>query len=115
MEAIIKEIGSWLLWGASITTACVAIYNSICKPVKELQKDIKELKEDVSLSKDDICDILRDTLTQGHDKWVEKGYCPRHEKERLIEVHTRYTLTGRNHLADTFVKDLTELQEHPPE
>ncbi len=64
---------------------------------------------------EDIADILCDRLNQAYDYWMKKGWCPKADKQRLFDMHERYSALGRNHLAKHYRDDLTELPEHPPD
>lgn len=108
MWEVLKTIGSWVIWLVSLAGAVGAIYKWVASPLKDIRTSI-------AVVADDVGDIFCDRLNQAHDYWVGKGYCPKADKTRLVEMHQRYTAMGRNHLTANYENDLIRLPEHPPD
>ena len=136
MDPLVKQIGDWIVWAVGVGTAVVVIFKLIVYPItkplddlkaqmeenkkdlKAMNGDIKSLKETtekkLSILESDTGDVLCDRLSQSHEMWVRRKYCPHSEKERLMKMYRRYHDMGRNHLSDSYEQDIIGLPEDPP-
>ncbi len=106
MSEAIKTVGGWLIWGASLLAACGALWKWLAKPIREIN-----IKMSTCLTNTDA--LMGDRLAQAHDYWVKKGYCPKADKRRIVDMHRRYAARGLNHLAEHYEQDILGLPEHP--
>lgn len=136
MDPLVKQIGDWVVWAVGVGTALVVIFRLIVRPItqplndlktqmeehkkdlKAINSDVKSLKETtekkLSILENDTGDLLCDRLSQSHEMWVKRKYCPHSEKERLTKMYRRYHAMGRNHLSSSYEQDIIGLPEDPP-
>lgn len=136
MNPLVKQIGDWVVWAVGVGGALVVIFKLILKPVTqpldELKTQISKLQthltevdaklealqkgttEKLSVLEQDTGDLLCDRLSQSHEQWMRRGYCPHSEKERLVKMYRRYHDMGRNHLSASYEQDIIGLPENPP-
>lgn len=62
---------------------------------------------------DDMGDMQYERLAQAHDFYTGQGWCPSTTKQQLCQMHKSYKAKGRNHLSETYEKEILELKEHP--
>ena len=98
MPELVKQLGDWAVWVAGVIGALTALWRWVAKPIRDIR--------------DDTGDLMCDRLSQAHDYWIRKGYCPPADLARLVAMHQRYKAMGRNHLMESYEQDLLEL---PPE
>ena len=89
-----------------IGTSLVAIYNWVAKPLKKMAERDRAQDSDISM-------LLWDRLSQAHAYYMTRGWASAQEKERLIAMHKAYQDRGRNHLTETYEKDILALPEKP--
>ena len=99
METV-KAYGDWIIWGVSLFVALGVIWKWIAKPIRDTQSTTDML--------------MGDRLSQAHDYWMHKRYCPPQDRRRLIDMHKVYAGRGLNHLTDSYERDLLELPDEPP-
>ena len=104
----IQGIGNQIIWLAAVIAAGGTIGALVRKP-------LKTILEKLAIIQDDTCNLICDRLNQAYDHWMKKEYCPKADKARLIEMHRSYTAQGRNHLIKSYVDDLIDLPEYPPD
>lgn len=92
----------------AIGTSLIAIYNWVAKPVKKLLERDKQQNDDLAV-------LTWAFLQQSHDRYMQQGWCSTAEKEQVIAMHKSYVAKGRNHLSETYEKDILGLPERPPE
>lgn len=63
---------------------------------------------------EDVGDLQCDRLTQAHDFYVAKGYCPSTTKQVLVDMHQSYRAKGRNHLCNHYEEDILALPGQDP-
>lgn len=136
MDPLVKQIGDWVVWAVGVGTALVVIFKLIVSPItkplddlktqmEEHKKDLKIIHSDINLLKettekklsvleDDTGDLLCDRLSQSHEEWMRRKYCPHSEKERLMKMYRRYHDMGRNHLSGSYEQDIIGLPEDLP-
>ncbi|MDD3336957.1 MAG: hypothetical protein PHI98_15860 [Eubacteriales bacterium] len=107
MQDMVKMLGDGAVWLAAVGAALSAIWAWVGKPLRKLTGRIEDIREDTGA-------LMGDRLSQAHDYWMRKGYCPAADKARLVDMHQRYSDMGRNHLARNYEQDLLELPEEAP-
>lgn len=110
-----------------IAAFIVAIYGLITKPLKKqaemdrtqndkldnLSNEIKEIKQRIH---DNQQEYVHDRLQTLRERYVyELGWASADEKRRIIEWYEVYKEHGYNHLSNTYVEDIRNLPERPPE
>ena len=90
----------------ALITALIAINNWVAKPVKRLIEKDKTQEESIASMEWYI-------QQQSHDNYIKKGWCTPAEKESLLKMHKMYRAKGRNHLTESYEKDILALPEHP--
>jgi len=76
------------------------------KAQKEFQEQALAMLASIS---EDVGDLQCDRLTQAHDYYVSRGYCPGDTKAALCKMHRSYRSKGRNHLAESYEEDILDL------
>ena len=107
MPMTLKAVGDWVIWLASFGGAVLIVWRWVAMPLKKIIQKIEMLEEDMA-------DVQGDRLNTAHTYHTGKGFCPKGEKVRLVEMYERYTAKGRNHLMKDYVKTLIALPDHPP-
>lgn len=98
----------------------------VYKPVKDAHMRRKAEREEESkfrkavMSKldaltDDIADLQYERLSQAHDFYVDRGWCPSSKKQQLCNMYQSYTGKGRNHLSAHYEKEILGLRDYPEE
>lgn len=122
----------WLLkaleWAAEYAGHIMAILGCLTailyKPIKKVVQRRKEEKEEERrfrekvLKKldditDDVADLQYERLSQAHDFYVERGWCPTSKKQQLCNMYQSYTGKGRNHLSAHYEKEILDLKDKP--
>ena len=64
---------------------------------------------------DDVADLQYERLSQAHDFYVGRGWCPTSKKNQLCQMYKYYTAKGRNHLSKYYEQEILALAEEPQE
>ena len=64
---------------------------------------------------DDVADLQYERLSQAHDFYVRRGWCPTSKKNQLCQMYKSYTAKGRNHLSKYYEQEILALAEEPQE
>lgn len=64
---------------------------------------------------DDVADLQYERLSQAHDFYVGRGWCPTSKKNQLCQMYKSYTAKGRNHLSKYYEQEILALAEEPQE
>ena len=81
----------------------------ILKPIRAILKETKAQTDKLESLDRDMGDMLCSLLTREHDFFVDRGFCPSADKQRISAIYARYKLRGRNHLADHYMDDVLNL------
>lgn len=108
MKEILKILSDNLALIVGIGTSLIALYGWVAKPIRNLIAKDKAQEESIASMEWYI-------LQQSHDNYIKKGWCTPAEKESLILMHRQYRAKGRNHLSESYERDILALPEHPPE
>jgi hypothetical protein len=121
-------MGKFLAWAAEYAGYIMAISGCaaalLWKPIKNWNSRRKSDKEDERkfrkdvLKKldeitDDVADLQYERLSQAHDFYVERGWCPTSKKQQLCNMYRSYTAKGRNHLSAHYENEILELRDKP--
>ena len=82
---------------------------------KELKETLAELNAKLCALSDDIGDLQYERLSQAHDFYVGRGWCPTSKKNQLCQMYKSYTAKGRNHLSKYYEQEILALAEEPQE
>ena len=105
--------------------AVVGCVSAICyKPIKntcirraaekeEERKFRKAVMNKLDALTDDIADLQYERLSQAHDFYVDRGWCPTSKKQQLCNMYQSYTAKGRNHLSAHYEREILELDDKP--
>lgn len=63
----------------------------------------------------DVADLQYERLSQAHDFYTGRGWCPTSKKVQLCDMYRSYTSKGRNHLSKHYEKEILDLPEKPEE
>lgn len=108
----------------TVATAISAVLGLIVlvfsKPLKKRRKKDeaealfrKEVLEKLGAINDDIGDLQYERLSQSHDFYVGRGWCPTSKKQQLCLMYKSYTDKGRNHLSKRYEEELLALPDSP--
>lgn len=85
--------------------------------VKGLRQEVERLGRESAKRfdrvDDDIGDLQYERLSQAHDFYTDRGWCPSSKKQQLCHMHESYTAKKRNHLSARFQEDLLDLPDKP--
>ena len=120
----------FLKWAAEYAGYIMAIAGCaaalLWKPIKSIhakhkaekeeeRKFRREVLEKLNAITDDVADLQYERLSQAHDFYVERGWCPTSKKQQLCNMYQSYTSKGRNHLSAHYEKEILELKDYPDE
>lgn len=78
------------------------------------QEDFRKVVlEKLDAITDDIADLQYERLSQAHDFYTTRGWCPTSKKEQLCEMHKSYRAKGRNHLSKHYEEEIMNLADKP--
>ena len=117
----------WLINAGAIAGALATIIGlaiSINKLVKsaakrrmEAENRHKELLSEIGkLAKrldSDIGDLQYERLSQAHDFYTDRGWCPGSKKQQLCVMYKSYRAKGRNHLSEHYEAEILALPDKP--
>lgn len=83
-----------------------------CKRRMDYRKTIMEKLDRII---DDVADLQYERLSQAHDFYTTRGWCPTSKKDQLCRMYKSYTAKGRNHLSAHYERDILGLPETPEE
>lgn len=63
---------------------------------------------------DDVADLQYERLSQAHDFYTGRGWCPTSKKDQLCTMYKSYTAKGRNHLSKFYEQEILALPDTPP-
>ena len=64
---------------------------------------------------DDVADLQYERLSQAHDFYTGRGWCPTSKKDQLCVMYKSYTAKGRNHLSVHYEQEILGLPDKPDE
>ena len=62
---------------------------------------------------DDVADLQYERLSQAHDFYTGRGWCPTSKKDQLCVMYKSYTAKGRNHLSAHYEQEILGLPDKP--
>lgn len=77
---------------------------------KEVLAEIAKLAQRVDA---DIADLQYERLSQAHDFYMDRGWCPGSKKQQLCNMYRSYTQKGRNHLSAHYESEILGLPDKP--
>jgi len=79
---------------------------------RKFRRDVLEKLDAIT---DDVADLQYERLSQAHDYYLDRGWCPTSKKQQLCNMYQSYTSKGRNHLSAHYEKEILELKDNPEE
>lgn len=79
---------------------------------KEIVGEIAKLAQRLDA---DIGDLQYERLSQAHDFYLDRGWCPTSKKAQLCVMYRSYTAKGRNHLSAHYETEILGLPDKPIE
>lgn len=79
---------------------------------KELLAEIGKLAKRLD---SDIGDLQYERLSQAHDFYTDRGWCPGSKKQQLCVMYKSYRAKGRNHLSEHYEAEILGLPDKPNE
>lgn len=121
MERFLKAAADYAGYIMAIMGCLTAI---LWKPIKgararrktekeEERKFRRDVLEKLDAITDDVADLQYERLSQAHDFYCERGWCPSSKKQQLCNMYQSYTSKGRNHLSAHYEKEILELKDNP--
>jgi hypothetical protein len=93
------------------------ILKAAAKRSQEAEKRHKEVMAEIAnLAKrldDDIGDLQYERLSQAHDFYMDRGWCPGSKKQQLCVMYKSYRAKGRNHLSEHYEAEILALPDKP--
>ena len=117
LEWLAKYAGHIMVIGGFFAAA-------LWKPIKKIKARRKAEKEEerkfrhdvlkkLDAITDDVADLQYERLSQAHDFYTERGWCPTSKKQQLCNMYRSYTDKGRNHLSAHYEKEILDLKDKP--
>lgn len=94
---------------AAAISAIIALAVMVAKFIRWIKTIIDRLDTII----DDIADLQYERLSQAHDYYVDRGWCPASKKVQLCNMYMSYTSKGRNHLSARYESEILELADSP--
>ena len=94
---------------AAAISAIIALIITVTKFIRWIKAIVDKLDAII----DDIADLQYERLSQAHDFYVDRGWCPASKKVQLCNMYKSYTAKGRNHLSAHYEKEILELADSP--
>ena len=94
---------------AAAITAIIALAAMIARFIRWIKMVVSKLDAII----DDIADLQYERLSQAHDFYMDRGWCPTSKKMQLCNMYKSYTAKGRNHLSARYENDILELADSP--
>lgn len=122
-----EQVLEWLAKYAGYIMAIVGCATAILwKPVRDVRarraaekeeerKFRKDVLEKLDAITDDVADLQYERLSQAHDFYVSRGWCPTSKKQQLCNMYQSYTGKGRNHLSAHYEREILDLKDFPEE
>jgi hypothetical protein len=93
------------------------ILKAAAKRSQEAEKRHKEVMAEIAnLAKRldaDIGDLQYERLSQAHDFYMDRGWCPTSKKQQLCVMYKSYRAKGRNHLSEHYEAEILALPDKP--
>lgn len=103
----------------AISTVLALLALVLWRPLKAARKRRieyrKAIMEKLDRIIDDVADLQYERLSQAHDFYTTRGWCPTSKKDQLCRMYKSYTGKGRNHLSAHYEQDILSLPETPEE
>lgn len=111
-EFIDYILGHWIEWVFAIITGLATFgYRSVTKKLQEERARNEAVAEGVE-------SLLRESIVDNYNKYLDKGFCPIYAKESIKKVYEAYHKLGGNDVATSLYKkilDMPEEEEHDHE
>ena len=105
MEIINYISVHWLEWLFAIITAIAAYgYRVVFKKLQEEKNRNEAIAEGVQ-------SLLRESIVNGYNKYLDKGFCPIYAKESMKKVYIAYHKLGGNDVATSLYNKVLAMPE----
>lgn len=94
---------------AGAISAIIALILTITRFIRFIKAAVDKLDAII----DDIADLQYERLSQAHDFYMDRGWCPTSKKVQLCNMYKSYTAKGRNHLSAHYEKEILGLPDAP--
>lgn len=94
---------------AGAISAMIALILTILRFIRWIKAVVDKLDAII----DDIADLQYERLSQAHDFYMDRGWCPTSKKVQLCNMYKSYTAKGRNHLSAHYEKEILGLPDSP--
>ena len=119
-----NAINKWGAVAASISAILALVALVLIKPLMTLKKkrdaeraEAAEFRRKVLTKldgiEDDIADLQYERLSQAHDFYTQRGWCPTSKKQQLCNMYQSYSAKGRNHLSAHYETEILNLKDEP--
>lgn len=117
----------WIIRAGAVAGALAAIIGLVITITKmyraavkrrlvadERHKEVMDKIDDLARRFDsDIGDLQYERLSQAHDFYLDRGWCPTSKKQQLCNMYRSYTAKGRNHLSARYEAEILGLPDKP--
>lgn len=105
---------------AILALLALALFNPIKKRAAKRKAERKrqaefqqEVLKKLDVITDDIADLQYERLSQAHDFYTTRGWCPTSKKAQLCNMYKSYSAKGRNHLSAHYEQEILALADKP--
>lgn len=99
----------WLEW---LFTAVLAVLSYLFRGLRAQMKEEHEKSEAIAAG---VQALLRESIVNGYNRYLDKGYCPVYAKESLRKVYLSYHNLGGNDVATSLYHKVLDMPEVPAE
>lgn len=115
METILSAGEAAGAISAVIALLALVLWKPLKGTVRRRREFRRAIMEKLDRIIDDVADLQYERLSQAHDFYTARGWCPTSKKDQLCRMYKSYTSKGRNHLSAHYEQDILSLPETPEE
>lgn len=109
MEIITFIATHWLEW---LFTAVLAVLSWLFKLMRDQLQEEKQKNEAIAVG---VQSLLRESIVNGYNRYLDKGFCPIYAKESMKKVYSAYHDLGGNDVATELYMKLLKMPEEKGE
>lgn len=93
----------WVEWVFGLVAA------GVITALKILAGRVKRAQQKNDALEDGMRALLRDRITQAHDEYVQRGFCPAHARDNIDNMYEAYHSLGGNGTVTAMMDELRRL------
>ena len=109
MDIISFISAHWLEW---LFTFVLAVLSALFKSLRDQLKAEQQKNEAIA---EGVQSLLRESIVNGYNRYLDKGFCPIYAKESMKKVYKSYHNLGGNDVATELYNKLLKMPEERSE